>query len=165
MAITAAEFRRTLGTFPTGVTVCTTTDAAGAPVGVTVSSFTSVSLDPPLILFCLGREAEVTPTFLGGRAFAVNILSAEQQALSERFAFEPADARWQGVGFTLDDAGCPILDGCLASLVCRLEATHDGGDHHILVGRVLRLSWRDGQPLVYVRGSYATVTTAAAPSA
>lgn len=152
--VSPADFRAVLGRFATGVTVVTTRTAAGEPAGLTVNSFTSVSLDPPLILFCLDRAAGSFPAFESGEGFAVNILGAGQEQTSNRFADPQADR------FVVDptevwESGAPILRDALAALDCAVHARHDGGDHMILVGRVLRLQvLAEGEPLLYWRGSY-----------
>ncbi|WP_029006746.1 flavin reductase family protein [Azospirillum halopraeferens] len=158
MTIDSRAFRSALGTFATGIAVITAECPDGTPVGVTVNSFSSVSLDPPLVLFCLGRASRSFDLFVHGTAFAVNILAAEQQELSARFARRDDQDRWEGVGIERWETGAPILTGCLANLDCTREAVYDGGDHVILVGRVRRLASRDdGNPLLYVRGGYATL--------
>lgn len=153
-------FREALGTFATGVTIVTACDAAATPVGVTINSFTSVSLRPPLVLFCLGREAQVADALLEAPAFAINVLAEGQRSLSDRFAFADAEARWSGLAMQRSPENCPLLPGCLAHIVCRREAAYDGGDHHILLGRVIRLDHgrsSDARPLLYYRGGYAAL--------
>lgn len=158
MTIDTRDFRNALGGFATGITVVTTLDREGSPVGVTVNSFSSVSLDPPLVLFCLGRTAQSFPAFEAAPAFAINILADDQQELSGRFATRTLQDRWQGVAWERWETGCPILAGGLAALECDREAVYDGGDHVILVGRVRRLASRtDGKPLLYFRGQYGTI--------
>jgi flavin reductase (DIM6/NTAB) family NADH-FMN oxidoreductase RutF len=148
-------FRDCLGSFATGITVVTSRRLDGRPVGVTISSFTSVSLDPPLILFCLARGAESLAHIQSAGAFSVHVLAAEQQALSSRFA-SPETDRWDG--FAVGGAatnGCPIIDGVLARLDCQVYARHDGGDHEIIVGAVTHLDLAAaGEPLLYLRGQY-----------
>ena len=147
-------FRQILGQFPTGVTIVATQDADGVPVGVTVNSFTSVSLDPPLVLFCLARTARSYARFAESSCFSVNILGCGQRALSDRFASSPFD--WSEVGAAHWATGAPILSEALAALDCHVEARYDGGDHEIIVGRVVALGTiRDGKPLVYHRGAFA----------
>lgn len=146
-------FRNALGRFATGVAVVTTRDPDGAPVGVTVNSFSSVSLDPPLVLFCLDRSASGLRSFLESTRFAVNILGEDQREISRRFS-GPWAERWTGVGYDSGVTGSPLLHGCLANLDCVLVATHDGGDHVILVGRVEQLSETVGRPLLYYSGGY-----------
>lgn len=150
--VETAHFRRALGSFATGVAVATCTDAAGGPVGVTVSSFTSVSLKPPLVLFCLDRGAGAHAAFTAARHFAVSVLPAGAETLSHRFAFGPdpwAATRWQP-----GEGGVPVLDAALAHVECAVERALDGGDHTIFLGRVLRAGARDGTPLLYFRGQY-----------
>ncbi len=156
MTIDSRAFRNALGCFATGVTVVTTLCPDGHHVGVTVNSFSSVSLDPPLVLFSLGRASHAYDFFVEGKAFAVNILAADQEALSGRFSRRDLQDRWEGVGVERWDTGVPILSGCLANIECDKETVYDGGDHAIVVGRVRRLrSTAEGEPLLYFRGNYA----------
>ena len=153
-ALDGRAFRDALGWFATGVTVITTRSAEGALVGFTANSFSSVSLDPPLILFSLSREAKSLPFFEACAHFAVNILSKEQTDLSSRFAGAAHD-KWHGIGFTIGEGGCPVLDGVVAVFECAVHDMHDGGDHRIFIGRVLRMqSAPEGQPLLFCRGAY-----------
>lgn len=150
-------FRNALGCFATGVTVVTTVTDAGEPVGLTANSFSSVSLDPPLVLFCLDRASHNLGAFRAAGRFAVNVLGDDQRDLSVRFSTTIGD-RWDGVVWERWETGAPVLNGCLAALDCETEAIHEGGDHVIIVGRVQRLAaTTDGKPLLYFRGNYATV--------
>jgi flavin reductase (DIM6/NTAB) family NADH-FMN oxidoreductase RutF len=150
-------FRNALGCFATGVTVVTTVTDAGEPVGLTANSFSSVSLDPPLVLFCLDRASHNLDAFRAAGRFAVNVLGEDQRDLSVRFSTTIGD-RWDGVVWERWETGAPVLNGCLAALDCETEAIHEGGDHVIIVGRVQRLAaTTDGKPLLYFRGNYATV--------
>jgi flavin reductase (DIM6/NTAB) family NADH-FMN oxidoreductase RutF len=150
-------FREALGWFATGITIITTRGAAGELVGFTANSFTSVSLEPPLVLFNLNRGANCLATFEACTHFAINILAEEQTALSSRFA-SPTAAKWDGVAVALGLDGCPILGGALAAFECGVHAIHDGGDHRIFVGRVLRMrAASEGKPLLFSRGSYRKV--------
>lgn len=154
MSIDPSAFRAVLGRYATGVTVVTTRDADGLPVGLTVNSFTSVSLDPPLVLFCLDRAAGSFSAFEAADGFAVNILSADQAAISGRFA-DPDARRFSEEPVETWDSGSPILSDALAALDCAVHARHDGGDHVILIGRVLDLQLRTHEePLVYWCGTY-----------
>jgi flavin reductase (DIM6/NTAB) family NADH-FMN oxidoreductase RutF len=154
MSIDPSAFRAVLGRYATGVTIVTTRTPEGRPTGLTVNSFTSVSLEPPLVLFCLDRAAGSGPAFAASDCFAVNILAAGQASVSARFA-DPVAARFVNDGTTAWETGAPILPDALAALDCRVHARHEGGDHVILVGRVLRAEvLRDGPPLVYWRGTY-----------
>ncbi|HET8725871.1 MAG TPA: flavin reductase family protein [Alphaproteobacteria bacterium] len=140
----------------TGVAVATTrTDEEGL-IGVTINSFTSVSLDPPMVLFCLERRARTLPAFQEAGFFAVNVLAADQQAHSVRFSRRADD--WDGVGHSIWSTGAPIIDGCVAACDCTVDALYDGGDHVILIGRVQRIAAAtEREPLVYHRGRYARV--------
>ncbi len=147
------RFRDALGQFVTGVTLVTAKAGAADRVGVTVNSFTSVSLDPPLVLFCLGRQAQTLPVILSARSFAVNVLGRDQQAIAERFALDPRS--WGGVDTAVWVTGAPILRDVPAALDCQLYATHDGGDHVIVIGRVVQLEGsEDAAPLGYYGGRY-----------
>jgi flavin reductase (DIM6/NTAB) family NADH-FMN oxidoreductase RutF len=154
-AIDPRAFRDAMGRFVTGVCVATTLDPEDKPVGVTVNSFTSVSLDPPLVLFCLEKTARTRPAFEAAGRFAVNVLGEAHRDLSTRFAKAPTD--WTGVAAATAATGVPVLTEALTVLDCRTEAIHEGGDHLILVGRVVRLISDPGEtrPLVYHRGGYA----------
>ncbi|MGE5502974.1 MAG: flavin reductase family protein [Actinomycetota bacterium] len=154
MSVDDRSFRKALGCFATGVTVVTALDGARQPVGVTVSAFSSLSLDPPLVLFCLGLQTSTLDAFRGFGHFAVNVLSERQRDLSIRFAGRSAD-KWAGLAFDTWDSGVPILKDCLANLECSLVGTQDGGDHLIFIGRVERMRHQEGgSPLVYFRGAY-----------
>jgi len=153
-ALDGREFRDALGWFATGVTVITTRGADGDLVGFTANSFTSVSLDPPLVLFSLNRQAGCLPIFEGCAHFAVNILAEHQAALSSRFA-TASHEKWHGVAIDTWEGGCPILADALANFECAVHAVHDGGDHRIFLGRVLRMrSSEAGKPLLFSRGAY-----------
>jgi flavin reductase (DIM6/NTAB) family NADH-FMN oxidoreductase RutF len=157
MDFDAKDFRHALGRFATGIMVVTGVGRDGRPVGVTVNAFSSVSLDPPLVLFCLGRQASTYSALAEGERFAVNILAEDQRALSDRFAGKAED-KFAGLDYEQGAGGCPLLAGALGWLECRREATHDGGDHGIVVGRVEGLrAGGDGRPLLYFRGAYRTL--------
>lgn len=146
-------FRQIMGRFPTGVTIVATRDAQGAPVGVTVNSFTSVSLDPPLVLFCLARHARCYPAFEASSRFAVNMLGGKQRDFSDRFAASPFD--WTDIRTEAWETGAPIVSDAAAALDCRVAARYQGGDHEIIVGEVVALgSLKPGKPLVYYRGTF-----------
>lgn len=150
--------RDTLGYFATGVCIAATVDAGGLPVGLTVNSFTSVSLDPPLVLFCIDRGSDSLDGFNAAPGFSVNILSAAQRELSTSFARLKGAERWAGVDWQTGASGSPILVGNAASLDCLKHAVHDGGDHLIFVGRVVSIATAfDSRPLLYHRGAYASL--------
>lgn len=154
MAFDQRDFRSALGQFATGITVVTTCAPDGELLGVTVNSFNSVSLEPPLILFSLERRAMSLPAFETAGSFAINVLSEAQIALSQNFARTQGD-KWAGISFHRWATGSPILAGCLAAFECRTHAIHDGGDHRIFIGEVLRFEAKpEGDPLIYFRGSY-----------
>ncbi len=147
-------FRNACSKFATGITIATTTDASGRPHGLTANSFSSVSLEPPLVLVCIGTRSAVHETFFSATAFAINILSEQQRWLSEQFASSGAD-RFSGVEWTPGPLGSPWLDDSLAQLECRTYERHPAGDHTILLGRVeaVRIE-SDGAPLIYFSSSY-----------
>lgn len=148
------DFRDVMGRFATGVAIVTTRAAAGAPVGMTVNSFSAVSLSPPLVLFCIDRGATCYDAFAAADCFAVNILREDQQAISDVFANGDGD-RFAGLAVDRWETGAPILTAGLAAMDCQIHDRHDGGDHDILVGRVLRLSTgAAAAPLVYFGGRY-----------
>ena len=153
-AFNARDFRDAVGWFTTGVTVITARGPDGTLHGVTANSFSSISLDPPLVLWSLAKRATSFSAFEAAGHFAVNILTQEQQGLSARFAATSGD-KFRDIAHETWETGAPILPHSLASLDCKLEARHDGGDHVIFVGRVLRLeSHKHGKPLLFSRGGY-----------
>ena len=152
--ISADEFRQVLGHFATGVTVITVRDPDGRPTGLTASAFTSVSLDPPLILVCVDHKSQSYPSLIVSKTFAVNILSLDQEAVSRRFATTKIENKFEGVPFTLSPLGLPLIDSALAQLECATVNIHPEGDHSIFIGRVERSQSAAGAPLVYYRGRY-----------
>jgi flavin reductase (DIM6/NTAB) family NADH-FMN oxidoreductase RutF len=154
MPLDPDAFRSILGRFATGVTVVTTCDANGEDHGMTVSAFGSVSLVPPLVLVCIDHAASMYPAMEVATHFAVNILSAGQEALSRRFASQEPN-RFDGVGYVRGQTGAALLDDVLASLECRLVDRHTAGDHTIFIGEVEAATSRSERPLLYYRGGYA----------
>jgi flavin reductase (DIM6/NTAB) family NADH-FMN oxidoreductase RutF len=148
-----SAYRAALARFASGVTVVTARDGDGRDVGMTVSAFTSLSLEPPLVLICVDHNASVAPVLAHCEIFAVNILAESQEMLSRRFAEHEVD-RFDGVPFSRGALGPALLDGALAHVECRVHARHPGGDHTILVGAVDAVRVADGNPLLYFRGSY-----------
>lgn len=146
-------FRSVLGRFTSGVTVATARDASGEDHGMTVSSFCSLSLSPPLVLICVEQSTELHRVLASARAFAVNVLADDQEMISRRFA-EPDAGRFEGLAFTRGVSGCALLAGTLASIECTVRARHPEGDHTIVVGEVTAAAARDGRPLLYYRGGY-----------
>jgi flavin reductase (DIM6/NTAB) family NADH-FMN oxidoreductase RutF len=151
-----ALFRQLLGRFATGVTVVTTRDAAGQPVGMTASSVASVSLDPPLLLISVNREHDMHAALLGAPHFALNVLAADQEALSRRFAAEHPD-RFSGVAYRENKHGIAVLDGVLACIECDKGDAVSGGDHTVFFGLVTGGTVTDRSPLLYYRGGYASL--------
>jgi len=153
---TKQEFRVALGMFATGVTIVTARDAAGVPVGLTANSFNSVSLDPPLVLWSLSRQAGSMSAFTAGSHYAVHILAADQRALAERFAQRHAD-RFEGLDITEGAGGAPLLAGAAAVFECFNRSRYDEGDHIIFVGEVERCRHREGaSPLIFHGGRFFT---------
>lgn len=147
-------FRTALGAFATGVTIVTTRDAAGHDVGLTVNSFNSVSLNPPMVLWSLARTALSLPAFMEAEHFAVHILAADQEPLSNLFARKGAD-KFSGLDISRGHGDVPLLDGCSARFQCRTAFRHEGGDHEIFVGEVVTFEHFDRPPLVFQGGRYA----------
>jgi flavin reductase (DIM6/NTAB) family NADH-FMN oxidoreductase RutF len=148
----AASLREVMGSYPTGVTIVAACDADGDPYGLTVNSFTSVSLDPPLVLVCIGLSSTSHDRFLAASGFCVNILAADQGGLAGRFAKEPSEGRFDEVTWAPGESGSPIIEGSLAWLDCVVHEVFRGGDHSILVGRVVASGLMDGDALIFHRG-------------
>lgn len=147
-------FRAVMGRFSTGVTIVTTRDADGRDHGMTVSAFSSLSLDPPLVLTCIDNDATMAPVMRTADSFAVSILSEAQEPLSRRFSGKQDD-RFAGVAVTRAPFGNAVIDGALATLECRVVARHPAGDHVIVVGAVAWGATHNAHPLLYYRGGYA----------
>lgn len=148
---TARALRDALGRYATGVTVVTTQSDAG-PVAITANSFTSVSLDPPLVLWCPARRSARFAAFRDAAAYAIHVLAHDQLELCLRFARSGGD--FTGLAALVTPEGLPELQGCLARFDCKAHAVHDGGDHAILVGEVHRVATRPGDPLLFWGGRY-----------
>lgn len=148
------RFRRVLSQFCTGIVVVTAL-ADGRPVGLTCQAFSSLSLDPPLVLFSVARTSRSWPLARAAGRFAVNILGADQELLSRAFSVPGAD-KFAGQPWHPGGAGTPLLNGALAHIECGVHAVHDGGDHEIVVGRVLALHEHERPvgPLLYFRSEY-----------
>ena len=146
--------RDALGSFATGVTVVTCFDEAGEPFGLTANSFTSVSLDPPLLLVCVHRHAQCASALMSADHFAVNVLQTGQQPASIRFSTRHDD-RFGPNDWSPGELGAPVLTESMAVFECRSHAVHEGGDHHILVGEVIKASFDPSlDPLLFFRGKY-----------
>jgi 3-hydroxy-9,10-secoandrosta-1,3,5(10)-triene-9,17-dione monooxygenase reductase component len=148
-----ARFRTVLGHFATGVTIITAMDGT-EPVGLAANSFTSLSLDPPLVLFCVAYSSTTWPRIEAAGKFAVNVLGEEHEEVSRRFATRGVD-KFASTAWHTGVSGSPVLDDAIAYVDCRFEAEHPGGDHKIVVGRVLDVDVVDGaRPLLFYRGGY-----------
>ncbi|MBA3672523.1 MAG: flavin reductase family protein [Gemmatimonadaceae bacterium] len=149
------SFRSVLGRFASGITVVTAVDDQGRDVGMTVSAFSSVSLEPPLVQLCVERSASMFGVLLTAERFAVSILSDEQEALSRRFAKVESSHRFDGLGYQRSENGIVLLDDALAHLECHVAMRYDAGDHMLFLGEVEQAAARDARPLLYYRGGYA----------
>ena len=155
MTIDPDSFRSVLGRFASGITVVTTRDAEQRDVGMTVSAFCSVSLDPPLVQVCVDHAASLYTALAVSTRYGVSILAAEQEALSRRFASADSTRRFDGIGYRRGESGVLLLDDALAQLECRIVASHATGDHTMFVGEVESATVRNARPLLYYRGGYA----------
>ncbi|MBF0247177.1 MAG: flavin reductase family protein [Alphaproteobacteria bacterium] len=154
-AIDERTFRNVTGRFATGICVLSARHADGFPIGMTVNSFSSVSLNPPLVLVCLSKEVRRAEVILGAPAFNLSILAGDHQELSGHFARHGMGEFPEGADFPLGVNGVPFMPGALAVLECTPEARLPGGDHDILLGRVTTLSEGEGDdPLLYFAGGY-----------
>lgn len=152
--ISKSEFRKTLGHFATGITVVTARKPDGGVHGMTANSFTSVSLEPPLILVCVAARAHLLPLIAAAGRFGVAILKEDQQSLSEHFA-KPIPVTHPDIKFRYSSRGTPILDmDVLGTLDCKVVDAHIAGDHTVFIGEVEELTWSDGNPLLYFGGAY-----------
>ncbi|HXH85166.1 MAG TPA: flavin reductase family protein [Candidatus Tectomicrobia bacterium] len=153
------DFRRVLAHFASGITVLTTCDADQRPTGLTATAFSSVSLEPPLVLVCVDHKSQSYPALRERGRFAVNILRADQEAVSRRFATTRLD-KFEGLSYRLGALGMPLIDGALAHLECAVVNAHVEGDHTIFIGRVEHAGADDGDPLLYYCGRYARLAPA-----
>lgn len=156
MAIDEAGFRKAMSCFASGVTVVTTA-YDGVAYGMTVSAFSSLSLVPPLVLICVEKSARIHDAIPKAERFAVNILRAGQEAISNKFATR-SDDRFEGMNVRQGKLNVPLLDDSLAIVECRLHASLPGGDHTIYVGEVVAAEIGEGQPLLYFRSAYGTIS-------
>ncbi len=151
----ARAFRNALGTFPTGVAIITTLDEAGAPAGLTCNSFSSVSLEPPLVSWSMRKASKSIEIFRRTPTFAINILADDQDEMSGRFASSRIVDKFEGVDWRPGHGGTPLIAGSLAAFECRTFAVHDAGDHLIFIGEVERFEeGRQDEPLVFYKGAY-----------
>lgn len=147
------QLRECLGRFATGVTVVTCVDASSTPCGITANSFSSVSLEPPLVLWNIAKVSQSIDAYLDAEYFGVNVLAADQQTVSVHFA-QSQHNLYAGIEYHLTDRDVPRLDGTLAWFECRTHEIHDGGDHFIIVGEVVDFETAEGDPLLFFRGGY-----------
>ena len=152
MSISDADFKLAMAHFASGVTIVTT-EHAGKPYGMTVASFASLSLHPPLVLVCVERSVKTHDAVIAAGHFGVSILAADQTALSNRFASR-VDDKFEGVAVELGELGVPLIANAITALECRLHSQLSGGDHTIFVGEVESLRTRGGAPLLYFRSGY-----------
>ena len=159
--ITPEDFRKASGLWATGVSIVTAVDKAGVPFGLTMNSVTSLSLDPPLYLVNVDNGSDTLAPMLETRAFCINVLAADQQNFSNRFA-KKGDDKFQAVEYVSGATGAPRLTGSLMSIDCEISAVHPGGDHQIVVGEVIEIVAADVtasvKPLLYFGGRYANVS-------
>jgi flavin reductase (DIM6/NTAB) family NADH-FMN oxidoreductase RutF len=154
MSLDQDEFRSVLGRFASGVTVVTVADRRGRDYGITVTAFSSLSLDPPLVLVCIDHDASILPALAGASHFVVNVLAAHQEAIARRFSVPDAEQRFDGLGFIRGQSGAALLEDVLASMECRVVQSVVGGDHTIFMGEVEAANIRQDTPLLYYRGGY-----------
>ena len=147
------NLRHALGRFATGVTVITTRSCEGESVGLTINSFSALSLDPAMVLWSLRKESPSLPVFARSGHFAVNVLAAEQCDISNRFAM-PADDKFAGLECESGLGGCPVISESLARFECHTDRQIEAGDHVIFIGRVERFAFREGDPLIFSAGRY-----------
>ena len=156
-SLSLLEFRKALGHFSTGVTVVTVEREPGKIHGMTANSFTSVSLDPMLILVCVDHRAKMLPLLEKKKHFGISVLKQNQQAISEYFAKREHSSEAEqrlGIHFRQMSSGAPVIDGTLLQMGCRAVSSHVAGDHTIFIGEVLEAEVREGEPLLYFRGEY-----------
>jgi flavin reductase (DIM6/NTAB) family NADH-FMN oxidoreductase RutF len=159
MSFDTRAFRQALGTFPTGVAVVTAFRAGGHPIGITVNSFTSVSLEPPLVLWCVDRKSDRFATLSQAQHHTISVLGTAHEDVSARLAKQGAH-HLDGIELIATELGPPALADALAIFECEREAMHDAGDHAILIGRVLRFARREaGAPLVFFQGRYGALAS------
>ncbi|MBM7049231.1 flavin reductase family protein [Rhizobium lusitanum] len=163
VAIDTGQFRKALGRFATGVTVVTAVSPEGTMIGLTVNSFNSVSMDPPLILWSVGRNSRRGQDLMRAKGFAVNVLAGNQLDIANRFS-RWLETPFDGVDYRLTANGLPVLDRAVAHFECEHHAQHDGGDHVILIGRVLDYSLGDGSALVYAGGRFTALDVHSRPN-
>jgi flavin reductase (DIM6/NTAB) family NADH-FMN oxidoreductase RutF len=156
--VTSEEFRRACGRFATGVAIASAMDAHGIPHGLTVSSFTSVSLDPPLVLICLGHAVTSIEVFRKASHFGISVLGEDQRAVSERFA-RKGEGRFDGLEWHRGETGVPLLKRALAEIECAVERCIAAGDHDIFISEMVRGRTHKGKPLIHFASHYHRLAT------
>jgi flavin reductase (DIM6/NTAB) family NADH-FMN oxidoreductase RutF len=151
--VTSEDFRRACGRFATGVTIASVLDASGAPHGLTVNSFTAVSLEPPLVMICLGHAVSAIEHFRAAKHFGINVLAEGQRDLSDRFARKGED-RFDGLEWQPGVTGVPLLPGVVAAIECAVHRRFTAGDHDVFVGEMLKGRVTKGDPLIYFGSRY-----------
>ncbi len=151
--LNANVFKQAMGRFPSGVVIVTTISADGKRCGFTASAFSSLSLDPPLILVCLANSADCYQSFMTNDKFAVNVIGHKQHELAFKFATKGVE-KFDGEDFIYGESGLPIIADCVFSLECNVKHTYPGGDHEILVGEVLHATVNEGKPSIWYEGSF-----------
>lgn len=151
-------FRQCLGQFTTGVTVVTCADAKGQPCGITANSFSSVSLDPPLVLWNIAKSSNSLHAYLEASHFAIHVLTSTQETLSSHFA-KSDHTLFDDIEYTASEYGAPLFAGCLARLECSTHQIHDCGDHYIIIGQVDRYNFDDEAPLLFFGGGYRSLAS------
>ena len=152
------DFKQAVGVFTTGVTVVTICDTEGTRYGLTAISFASVSLEPPMVLFCVAHSAPSLEGLIRSQHFAINVLASDQEEIAKRFA-RPAQDKFAGLDWRVGVLGDPLLDRCIAHIECSLDARHPTGDHDIVIGRVHRVKFYAGEPLIFHRSRFGTVVS------
>jgi flavin reductase (DIM6/NTAB) family NADH-FMN oxidoreductase RutF len=155
-AVDSVAFRMACGKFATGITIVTVIGPDGLPHGMTVNSFTSVSLDPPLVLVCIDRKATIRPKLEAANAIGINVLAENQRDLSAQFSRRGTD-RFETTPWFAGELGVPLIDGALAHYECETERITDGGDHLIFIAEVRHLQCFNGRPLLYYASGYETL--------
>jgi flavin reductase (DIM6/NTAB) family NADH-FMN oxidoreductase RutF len=153
LSVHPSSFRQALGQFASGVTVVTTRDSSGQALGLTVSAFCSVSLDPPLVLVCIDHRSDANRGVRESGVFAISVLAEGQEEVSRRFA-APGASKLEGFAFEEGGYALPLVPGALAHVECRVRSFHDEGDHAVWVGEVSHVAVEPGQPLVHHAGAY-----------
>jgi len=153
MNLDTREIRNVMGHFTTGVTVITTRDKTGTPFGLTANAFSSLSLNPPLVVVCVDKTVQCYSCFDESKAFVVNILSEDQEDLSRRFATKGIE-KFEGLSWRPGELGVPLLNGAIGHIQCRVTSSYEGGDHTIFIGEIIAAAAQGDRPLLFFKGQY-----------